>query len=59
MPSGWNLVLDLDETPVFSSLTINGRLSFMRGIDVHLRAKQIFVRAGEFFIGTEEEPFEN
>lgn len=57
--SGWNMVLDLEETPVFKSLTINGRLSFMRGMDsIHLRSKQIFVRAGEFFIGSEEEPFE-
>ena len=59
MPSGWNMLLDLEETPVFKSLTINGRLTFMNGMDIHLRSKQIFVRAGEFFIGTEEEPFEN
>ena len=25
--------------------------------DIHLMAEKIFVRAGEFFIGTEEEPF--
>lgn len=59
VPSGWNMVLDLEETPIFKSLTINGRLSFMRGMEsIHLRTKQIFVRAGEFFIGSEEEPFE-
>ena len=59
IPSGWNMLLDLAETPVFKSLTINGRLTFMPGMDIHLRSKQIFVRAGEFFIGSEEEPFEN
>ena len=60
MPSGWNLLLDLEETPVLNSLTINGRLSFIQnGQNVHLRSKYIFVRAGELFIGSEETPFEN
>ena len=54
------MLLDLEETPVFKSLTINGRLSFIQNdMDIHLRSKQIFVRAGEFFIGSEEEPFAN
>lgn len=30
VPSGWNLILDLEETPIFNSLTINGRLSFIQ-----------------------------
>lgn len=56
--SGWNMILDLEETPVLNSLTINGRLSFAQtSKDIHLRSKLIFVRAGEFFIGSEEEPF--
>ena len=57
--SGWNMVLDLAETPVYASLTINGRLSFLdyNNTDIHLRARKIFVRAGEFFIGTAEQPF--
>ena len=61
IPSGWNMVLDLAETPVYKSLTINGRLSFLQqtGKDIHLRSKQIFVRAGEFFIGSPEKPFAN
>ena len=60
VPSGWNLVLDLEETPVFNSLTVNGRLSFIQnGMNVHLRSKYIFVRAGELFIGSEEEPFQD
>ena len=37
-----------------------GRLSFIQnGINVHLRSKYIFVRAGELFIGSEEEPFQD
>jgi hypothetical protein len=60
IPSGWNMLLDLEETPVLKSLTINGRLSFIQNDkDIHLRSKQIFVRAGKFFIGSEEMPFEN
>jgi len=27
-------------------------------MDVHLRAQTIFIRGGDFFIGTEDEPFE-
>ena len=59
--SGWNMVLDIEETPILESLTINGRLSFARltDLNIHLRVKRIFVRAGEFVIGSEEEPFEN
>jgi len=52
------MVLDLEETPILNSIEINGRLSFVQdGTNVHLRSKQIFVRAGEFFIGSEETPF--
>ena len=40
VPSGWNMVLDLEETPVLKSLTINGRLSFAQiNKDIHLRSK--------------------
>jgi len=60
IPSGWNMLLDIAETPKLKTLNINGRLSLMRqDMDYHIRAEKIFVRAGEFFIGSEEEPFEN
>ena len=49
--------MDLEETPIFNSLTINGRLTFKTGGNRHLRAKQIFVRAGQLFIGSENSPF--
>jgi len=59
--SGWNMVLDIEQTPLLKSLTINGRLTFLDFAEqpIHLRSEKIFVRAGEFFIGTEEEPFKN
>jgi hypothetical protein len=44
--SGKNFFLDLEETPILNSLTINGRLTFRTGGNRHLRAKQIFIRAG-------------
>jgi len=59
--SGWNMLLDLNETPKFKTLTINGRLTLLNleDFDIHLMAEKIFVRAGEFFIGSEEEPFKS
>ena len=57
IPAGKNIVLDLAETPVMKSLTINGRLSFKNDMDITLHAKQIFVRAGEFAIGAAGAPF--
>jgi len=55
------MILDLEETPILNSLVINGRLSFLQFEEqnIHLRSKTIFVRAGEFFIGSEELPFES
>lgn len=55
------MVLDLEETPILESLVINGRLTFLDFEDrnIHLKSKWIFVRAGELFIGTAEQPFSN
>ena len=55
--SGWNMVLDIPETPIMQLLRVNGRLSFQNDTDIHLRAKHIFVRAGELLIGAETAPF--
>jgi hypothetical protein len=39
---GWNMILDLEETPILNMVTINGRLTFLNDetnpIDVNLRA---------------------
>jgi len=52
----------LDEiTPSLNLVTVNGRLSWSRvnGTDpIHLKAKQVYVRAGELLIGNETHPFE-
>jgi hypothetical protein len=55
--SGWNMHLDLDETPIFDKIEINGRLTFVNDKDIHLRAKKILVRGGELRIGTKEKPY--
>lgn len=59
--SGWNMILDLEETPILNMLTVNGRLTFSNNetnpINVNLQAMQIFVQAGELIIGTPEVPF--
>jgi hypothetical protein len=36
---------------------INGRLTFEEGKNLHLRAKYVFVRAGELIVGSAEVPF--
>ncbi len=46
------MVYDLSESPIVNLLEINGRLTFEEGVkDLHLRAKYIWVRAGELVIG--------
>jgi len=57
--SGWNMQLDLAETPVFDFIEINGCLSFKPGMDIHLKAKKILIRGGQLNIGTKEKPFTN
>ena len=52
------MLFDVAETPIINMLTINGRLTFEDEIkDLHLRAKYIFIRAGELIIGTVDAPF--
>jgi hypothetical protein len=58
----WNMLLDVADPPLINSLTINGRLTFKNDNDlgdITFRAKNIWVQAGQFYIGTEEEPFIN
>mmetsp|Transcript_29268 Transcript_29268/g.28421 ORF Transcript_29268/g.28421 Transcript_29268/m.28421 type:complete len:116 (+) Transcript_29268:1190-1537(+) len=54
--SGWNMILD-EDTPILGKLEINGRLTFLNELDLHLEANYIFVRAGELIIGNDTNPF--
>lgn len=53
------MLLDIEVTPIFSMLQVNGRITFedTADKDIHLRSKYIFVRAGEIRIGTEATPY--
>jgi hypothetical protein len=57
--SGWKMILDIEETPIFKQIRVNGILIFSDLSDIHLHAKQIYVRAGELHIGNETHPFEH
>jgi hypothetical protein len=53
------MILDIEETPILELVRINGILSFGNETDVHLRAKHVFIRAGELHIGNETHPYPN
>jgi hypothetical protein len=57
--SGWNMVFDLDESPIYDLISVNGKLSFDETKSCHLRGKHIFVRAGELHIGSKEKPYQH
>ena len=57
--SGWNMILDIEEIPIFKLIRINGVLIFSDESDIHLKAKHIFVCAGELHIGNETHPFQH
>jgi len=50
---GWNVVYDLADSPVYRMVRVNGILTFKNDSNTHLRAKHIFIRAGELRIGSE------
>lgn len=56
----WNMMLDLQDTPAFNKIVIDGRLTLKTDIgDITIKAKTIWVKTGEFYIGDEENPFPN
>jgi len=56
--SGWNMTMDIPETPILRLIRVNGILNFKTDIDIHFKAKHIFIRAGELNIGQKEFPYE-
>ena len=54
-----DVLYDLEESPIYRYVQINGRTTFKKDAPrLHLRAKYVFVRAGELHIGNETHPFE-
>jgi hypothetical protein len=56
---GWNMTMDLEETPVYGYVEINGLLRFSNTSAHNFRAKIITIRAGELHVGSEEYPYLN
>ena len=56
--SGWDMIYDLKDSPVYKMISVNGILTFANTTDTHLRCKHLFVRAGELHIGSKELPYE-
>lgn len=55
---GQNFVFDMVESPIYKNIQINGRVTFLETAPkLHLRARYIFVRAGELIIGNATNPF--
>jgi hypothetical protein len=44
--SSWNMVMDMNPTPIYKLVRVNGNLTFNPNNDTELRAKHIYVRAG-------------
>jgi hypothetical protein len=55
--SGWNVTFDMEYSPVYQLIRVNGFLSFLGGSNLTLNAKHIFIRAGELHIGSKEDPY--
>lgn len=54
------ILLDVPATDILGLLTIDGRLEFADHLGpINLRAKQVYVRAGELLIGSEANRFQN
>ena len=46
------MIFNMNPSPVYRLIRINGNLTFDNVTDTHLRAKHIFIRAGELHIGS-------
>lgn len=56
---GWNMIMDLNVTPIFNYTEINGLLTFKPNMSHHFRTKVLMVRAGELHIGNATHPHLN
>jgi len=61
IPPGEWIEFDIEDSPILTSITINGRLSFKNDPDVPtnrtLRAWWIYVRQGELLVGSADQPY--
>jgi len=54
--SGWNMTFDMENSPTYGLVRVNGYLTFLQGANLTFNAKHIFIRAGELHVGSKEEP---
>jgi transcriptional/translational regulatory protein YebC/TACO1 len=51
------MVFNLNPSPKYKLIRVNGILTFDNTTDTHLRCKHLFIRAGELHAGSEEFPY--
>jgi len=51
------MIFNMNPSPKYNLVRVNGKLSFDNTTDCHLKAKHIFIRAGELHVGSEEYPY--
>lgn len=52
------MVFDMNPSPVYQLIRVNGILTFDDSRDTHLNCKHLFIRTGELHIGSEEKPMQ-
>jgi hypothetical protein len=57
--SSWNMMYDIEDSPIFDLVEINGKLTFDPEMNLTLRSRNIFVRGGELNVGNKTHPFQN
>ena len=55
---GWQMIFNMNPSPKYRLIRVNGKLTFENTTDTHLKCKHLFIRAGELHIGSEEYPYE-
>jgi hypothetical protein len=51
------MIFNMNPSPKYDLIRVNGKLTFDNTTDTHLKAKHIFIRAGELHVGSEEYPY--
>jgi hypothetical protein len=51
------MIYNLGDSPIYSTIVVNGNLTFLNTTDQHLRCKILFIRAGELHIGSSDYPY--
>ena len=57
IPAGMTVLLDVAQTPVYRSVTVNGRINVSRALDTELRTGSVDIDGGVYWVGDEASPF--